>query len=90
MLTNILPVEATHSSLNLFEKHTLLTSIDGGFKERVGPVSNANAQALEFKFVGDRENFIDLQNIQLELTCQVLNRDGTAPTTDAPDQTNSD
>ena len=91
MLTNILPVEATHSSLNLFEKHTLLTSIDGGFKERVGPASNVNAQALEF--VGDRENFIDLQNIQLELTCQVLNRDGTAlryPTTDAPDQTNSD
>jgi hypothetical protein len=78
MITNVLPVEATHSSLDLFERPSLLVAFDSAFEQKVGPVYAPNGPTLEFKVVGDRHNFIDLQRIYLELSCSIHKQDGNA------------
>lgn len=91
MITNLLPVEATHSSLDLFEKPPLLITFDYSFEQKIGPAYSPNGPNLEFEVTGDRNNFIDLQRIYLELKCRILNSDNTilkftrgdAPNTDA-------
>ena len=77
MIKNISPVEATHSSLDLFERPALLVAFDRSVDQRIGPVSSANGPTLEFKVVGDRFNFIDLQHIDLEVQCSIVKANGT-------------
>jgi len=77
MLSNILPVEAAHSSLDLFERQPLLITFDTSFQQKVGPVYAPNGPSLEFVVVGDRTNFIDLQKIFLEITCKIIKHNGT-------------
>ena len=60
MIGIILPTEATHSSLELFEKPALLITFDGSFHQKVGPVYSPNGPIVEFELAGDRNNFIDL------------------------------
>ena len=72
MIGNMLPTEATHSSLDLFEKPALLVTFDGRFCQQVGPVHSPNGTMLEFEVVGDRINFIDLQKIFLEIKCKIF------------------
>ena len=76
MLPNNLPVEANHSSLDLFEKPSLLVTFDTSFEQKVGPLYAPNGPTLEFERVGDRNNFIDLQNICLEVKCRILQANG--------------
>lgn len=38
MISNILPSEATHSSLDLFKRQNLLSSFDSSFEQIIGPV----------------------------------------------------
>ena len=61
MIANLLPNEATHSSLDLFEKPALLVTFDGSFCQKLGPVYSPDGPMLEFEVTGDRNNFIDLQ-----------------------------
>ena len=62
MRTNIvIPSEATHSSLDLFGKPTLLVTFDQSFEQKTGPLFSPSGSSLEFEVVGDRNNFIDLQ-----------------------------
>ena len=95
MIANLLPIEATHSSLDLFEKPALLVTFDGSFCQKLGPVYSPNGPMLEFEVSGDRNNFIDLQKIFLEIKCKIVQSSGAdlkydagAPTdkakTDAP------
>ena len=95
MIANLLPTEATHSSLDLFEKPALLVMFDGSFCQKLGPVYSPKALMLEFEVSGDRNNFIDLQRIFLQIKCKIvqsseadLKHDAGAPTdkakTDAP------
>ena len=95
MIANLLQTEATHSSLDLIEKPSLLVTFDGIFCQKLGPVYSPNCPMLEFEFAGDRNNFIDLQKIFLEVECKIvqlseanLKYDGTAAAdvtkTDAP------
>ena len=72
MIGNMLPTEATHSSLDLFEKPALLVTFDGSFWQKVGPVYSPNGPMLEFEVAGDRNNFIDLQKIFLEIKCKIV------------------
>ena len=94
MTANLSPTEATHSSLDLFEKPSLLVTFDGSFCQKLGPVYSPNGPMLEFEVAGDRNNFIDLQKIFL-VKCKIvqsseanLKYDGTAAAdvtkTDAP------
>ena len=68
----MLPTEATHSSMDLFEKPALLVTFDGSFCQKVGPVYSPNGPMLEFEVAGDRNNFIDLQKIFLEIKCKIV------------------
>ena len=77
MRTNIvIPSEATHSSLDLFEKAPLLVTFDQSFEQKTGPLYSPSGSSLEFEVVGDRNNFIDLQKIYLEIKCRILQTDG--------------
>ena len=92
MLPNVLPVEASHSSLDIFERPPLLITFNTSFEQKIGPVYAPNGPTLEFEVVGDRTNFIDLQNIYLEVKCRIVRPNGdklqydagNAAATDAP------
>ena len=78
MRTNIvIPSEANHSSLDLIEKPPLLITFDQSFEQKTGPLYSPSGSALEFEVVGDRNNFIDLQKIYLQIKCRILQTDGT-------------
>ena len=62
MIAKLLPSEATHSSLDLFEKPALLVTFDGSFCQKLRPVYSPNAPMLEFEVSVDQINFVDLQN----------------------------
>ena len=91
MITNLLPAEATHTTLDLFEKQPLLITFDNAFTQNVGPSYSPDGPMFEFEVLGDRNNFIDLQKILLEIKCKISqNNDGDLRTgtdatyTDAP------
>lgn len=90
MLPNVLPVEASHSSLDIFERPPLLITFDSSFEQKIGPIYAPNGPTLEFEVVGDRTNFIDLQNIYLEVNCKILQANGADLRFDAADATQSD
>ena len=68
----MLPTEATHSSLDLFEKPALFLNFDGDFCQKVGPVYSPNGPMLKFEVAGGRNNFIDLQKLFLEIECKIV------------------
>ena len=89
MITNLLPAEATHTTLDLFEKQTLLITFDTAFTQKVGPSYSPDGPMLEFEVLGDRNNFIDLQKFLLEIKCKISrNNDGDLRT--GTDATNTD
>ena len=91
MRTNIvIPSEATHSSLDLFEKPPLLVTFDQSFEQKTAPFNSPSGSSLEFEAVGDRNNFIDLQKIYLEVKCRIQNADGTDLRYTAGDATATD
>ena len=90
MLPNNLPFEASHSSLDLFERSPLLINFEASFEQNVGPLYAPNGPTLEFEVTGDRTNFIDLQNIYLEVKCRILQANGNDLRYDAAAAANSD
>ena len=72
MIANLLPSKATHSSLDLFEKPSLLVTFDGRFCQKLGPIYNPNGPMLEFEVAGDRNNFINLHKKLLEVKCKIV------------------
>ena len=78
MRTNIvIPSEASHSSLDSFEKPPLLVTFDQSFQQKTGQLYSPSGSSLEFEFVGDRNIFIDLQKLYPEIKCRILQTDGT-------------
>ena len=55
--------EATHSSLDLIEKQTLLITFEKFLTKKNGPVCSPNGPMLEFEITGDRNNFVDQSKI---------------------------
>ena len=86
----VMPSEAAHSSLDLFEKPPLLVTFDQPFEQKTGPLYSPSGSSLEFEVVGDRKNFIDLQKIYLEVKCRIQNADGTDLRYTAGDATATD
>ena len=78
MIANLLPTEATHSSLYLFEKQALLVTFDRTFDfcQKLGPIYSPNGPMLEFEVSGDRKNFIDLQKTFFEIKCKIVQSSG--------------
>ena len=90
MIANLLPNEATHSSLDFFEKQSLLITFENAFDKKIGPVYSPNGPMLEFEITGDRNNFVDLQKIYLEIRCKVTQSNGADLRYDNTDPTVSD
>ena len=44
----------------------------GAFVEKLGKFHSPNGPMLEFEVAGDRNNFIDLQKIFLEIKCKIV------------------
>ena len=85
----MLPAEATHTTLDLFEKQPLLFTLDNAFTQKVGPSYYPDGPMLEFEVMSDRKNFIDLQKLLLEIKCKISrNNDGDLRT--GTDATNTD
>ena len=80
----MLPAEATHSTLDLFEKQPLHMIFDNSFTQKVGPSYSPEVPMLEFEVLGDRNNFIGSLKT-LEIKCKISqNNDGDLRTgTDA-------
>ena len=75
--SNALPIETSHTSLDVFERPKLLVNFDGSFEQKIGPLYAPNGPTLEYEVKGDRTNFIDLQNIYLEVKCKIVKADNT-------------
>ena len=91
MNTVLLTAEATHTTIDLFEKQTLLITFDNASAQKFGPLNSPDGPMLEFEVLADRNNFIDLQILLLEIKCKISRkndgylRTGTdAAYTDAP------
>ena len=76
MISNLLPTEATHSSLDLFEKPPLLVTTENAFTQKIGPSYSPDGPMLEFEVLGDRNNFIDLQRTRLEIVARIVQTNG--------------
>ena len=78
MRTNIvIPTEATHSSLDLFEKPPLLVTFDQSFEQKTGPLYPPTGSSLEFeiasstyrKFIGGASGtFLDIAALCVGVT----------------------
>ena len=89
MIYNLLLAEATHTTLYLFEKQPLLITFGNVFTQKVGPSYSRDGPMLEFEVLGDRNIFIDLQKLLLEIKCKFSrNNDGELRT--GTDATNTD
>lgn len=82
-----LPVEVTHTSLDLFSRQSMLVNLQHAIEVRIGPASEPNGRTLDFKILGERTNFIDLNHIYLALQVQLRKSDGNPLKEDASDAT---
>ena len=89
MNTNLLPAQATNTTLDLFEKQPLLITFENAFTQKVGPSYSPDGPMLEIEVVGDRNNFIDLQKFQLEIKSKIT-RTNDADLRTGTDATNTD
>ena len=53
-----------------------LVTFDQAFEQKTGPPYSPTGSSLEFEIVGDRNNFIDLQKIYLEVKCCIVQSNG--------------
>ena len=86
MLPNVLPLEASLSSMDIFERSPVLITFDtfdSSFEQKIGPIHSPNGPTLAFEVVGDRNNFLELQKISMEMKCKFTQTDGTVLRYDA-------
>ncbi len=80
VVVRTLPVEATHSSLDLFERPSMLVNFDNAIEHQHLPITANNAPTLEFNIVGEKRTYIDLDKIYLELAVKFNKGDGNPQT----------
>ena len=65
MISNLIPSEATHSTLDLFEKPPLLVTFANAFTQKIGPSYSPDGPMLEFEVLGDRNNLLKRRQIEI-------------------------
>ena len=90
MFSNLIPSEATHSSLDLFEKPSFLVFFENAFTQNIGPSYSPDGPMLEFEVLGDRNNFIDLQRTRLEIVVRIVRSNRNVLRTHATEAANRD
>ena len=77
MFTKLLPAEAAHTTLDLFERQSLLVIFYHAFPQKLGTSYSPDGAMVEFEVMGGGNNFIDLQNLLLEIKRTISkNNDG--------------
>ena len=71
-----IPHAATHSSLDIFQKPSILVNFESGNVQEIYPVGSLDGPNIEFSVQSDRHVFLDLQNIFLDLTFRVHKKKG--------------
>ena len=74
-----IPHAATHSSLDIFQKPSILVNFDSSNVQELYPIGTLDGPNLEFQIQTDRHIFLDLQNIYLELKVKIV-KDGSRHT----------
>ena len=90
MISNLIPTEATHSSLDLFEKPPLLVTFENAFTQKIVPFCSPDSPMLEFEVLGDRNNFIDLQRTCLQIVARGVQNKGKVLQTHATETAQRD
>ena len=75
--SNALPIETSYTSLDVFESPQLLVNSDGSFEQKTGPLYAPNGPTLWFEVKIDGTTFIDLENIYLDVKCEIVKADNT-------------
>ena len=88
MISYLIMSEATHSSLNLFEKPPLVVTFENAFTQKIGPSYSPDVPMLEFEVLGDRNIFIDLQRTRLEKVARIVRSNGNVLRTHATEAPN--
>ena len=70
---SLLPATVDHSSLDLFEKVSLLEQIQWSNEQQTFPTNSLNEASIEFQLETDRNIFIDLQEIYIYLKIRMKN-----------------
>ena len=65
------PSAATHSSLDLFQKPSVLVNFDQGTVQETYPLTGLDGPTLEFELRTDRNSFLDMTEIYLKLVVTV-------------------
>jgi hypothetical protein len=78
-MNNDIPHAATHSSLDLFEKPSILTNFSAGHEIEIFPIASLDGPNLEFSIETDRNVFLDMEHVFLDLTVTIVK--GTGPET---------
>ena len=89
-ISNSIPSEATHNSLDLFEKPPLLVTFENAFTQKIEPYYSDDGLMLEFEDLSDRNNFIDLQRTRLKIVARTVRSKGTVLRTHATEAANTD
>ena len=60
-----------------FKRPQLLSNFEGSFELKICTLYAPNGPLLEFEVKGDRTNFVNLQNICLDIECKIVKVDNT-------------
>ncbi len=71
------PIPVTHSSLQLFDAPRVLTPFDRGYTEEIFSKTTLNGPTLEFETSGERNVYVDLRNVYLQVKITLLAWDTT-------------
>ena len=75
-LSNLIPNEATHSSLDIFKKTHLIVAFENAFTQKTGSSYSPDVPILENEVPRARNKFIDLQRTRLEFLAGIVQSNG--------------
>lgn len=73
---SLIPHPSTHTSLDLFEKPSVLVNFDGYNAVETWPTSGVDGPTIEFALSTDRNDYLDLQSLILDVKIVVLAKSG--------------
>ena len=73
----MVPAPATHTSLDLFERPSVLVNFDSGIEVEQFPLYQVDSPSIEFELRTDRNIYLDLRSIKLHVSISVVHVDGT-------------
>ena len=71
MITNLLPVEATHSTFHFFEKQPQLITFDNAYIQTKWSIILTRLSSAWVWVLVERNNFIDLHKLVLEINAKI-------------------